>query len=133
VGSLFVTVTDVGVITGLVIVFVLHAAVLQPGVFTLVKVAALAMVEPSPSPASTLAWNPKFANVADAGTAEKVQVTVFPVVFVPVATAQLGVDVAVSPAGQVAEPATYVAPTGIGSVRENVPDVVWPELVTENW
>jgi len=54
-----VELTAGGVSTVLVIVFVGHVGVAQPGVPAFVKLAWLLMIEPSPSPASTVTWNPK--------------------------------------------------------------------------
>ncbi len=114
---------DAAVTTGFDTVLVTQVAALaHPGVFTSVKLAVLAMVDPLASPALTVTWKLRFS-VLNAGTDVNVQVTV------PAASVTLQLGVA---AGHTAEAATYVVPAGIASVTVTEPDAVPPEFVTAN-
>jgi hypothetical protein len=114
---------DADVTTGLDTVLVLQVAALpQPGVLTLVKLPALAIVDALASPASTVTWNVKLL-VLNAATDVNVHVTV--------PDASLTVQLGVVP--QLAEAATYVVPAGMASVTVTGPDAVPPELVTASW
>ncbi len=78
-------------------------------------------MDPLASPPLTVTWNVKLL-VLDGATDVNVHVTV--------PDPKLAVQTGVTP--QLAEPATYVLPTGMPSVTVTVPDADPPEFVTAN-